>query len=381
MDIHNIYLDNAATTAPYPEVIESMTDAITNFYANPSALYHQSDIVRDKINIAREQIAQTLGCKPDEIYFTSGGSESDNWAIKGIAEAYGHKGKHIITTAIEHKAILKTCKWLENRGFEVDYVEPDERGYISVSDIERKIRPDTILVSVMTANNEIGTLEPISLIGLVCSQRGIIFHTDAVQAYGHIKIDVNEMNIDLLSASGHKFHGPKGIGFLYIRNNVVMPSMIHGGGQENGLRAGTENTPGIIGMGLAAKLADESIQRGQAEYVASLRNYFINKVIEDIDDVTLNGTTLTRLPNNISFSFKGVAAQSAVGLLSDMGVYCSAGSACNNGDPSPSHVLTAIGKTADDARSTLRFTIDENTTKDDIDYAVHMIKTITDLLR
>lgn len=381
MEIRQVYLDNAATTAPYPQVAESMMEAITDLYQNPSSLYHNSDIVRDKINVAREQIAKTLNCSPSEIYFTSGGSESDNWAIKGIAEAYGHKGKHIITTAIEHKAVLKTCKWLENRGFEIDYVEPDERGYISVSDIESKIRPDTILVSVMTANNEIGTIEPISLIGLVCSQHGIIFHTDAVQAYGHIKIDVNEMNIDLLSASGHKFHGPKGIGFLYIRNNVIMPSMIHGGGQENGLRAGTENTPGIIGMGLAAKLADESLERAQNEYVSSLRDYFINKVIEDIDDAVLNGAVVTRLPNNISFTFKGVAAQSAVGLLSDVGVYCSAGSACNNGDPSPSHVLTAIGKTADEARSTLRFTIDENTTKDDINYAVHMIKTIVDLLR
>lgn len=381
MEIRQVYLDNAATTAPYPQVAESMMEAITNLYQNPSSLYHNSDIVRDKINVAREQIAKTLNCSPSEIYFTSGGSESDNWAIKGIAEAYGHKGKHIITTAIEHKAVLKTCKWLENRGFEIDYVEPDERGYISVSDIESKIRPDTILVSVMTANNEIGTIEPISLIGLVCSQHGIIFHTDAVQAYGHIKIDVNEMNIDLLSASGHKFHGPKGIGFLYIRNNVIMPSMIHGGGQENGLRAGTENTPGIIGMGLAAKLADESLERAQNEYVSSLRDYFINKVIEDIDDAVLNGAVVTRLPNNISFTFKGVAAQSAVGLLSDVGVYCSAGSACNNGDPSPSHVLTAIGKTADEARSTLRFTIDENTTKEDINYAVHMIKTIVDLLR
>ena len=381
MEIRQVYLDNAATTAPYPQVAESMMEAITDLYQNPSSLYHNSDIVRDKINIAREQIAKTLNCSPSEIYFTSGGSESDNWAIKGIAEAYGHKGKHIITTAIEHKAVLKTCKWLENRGFEIDYVEPDERGYISVSDIESKIRPDTILVSVMTANNEIGTIEPISLIGLVCSQHGIIFHTDAVQAYGHIKIDVNEMNIDLLSASGHKFHGPKGIGFLYIRNNVIMPSMIHGGGQENGLRAGTENTPGIIGMGLAAKLADESLERAQNEYVSSLRDYFINQVIEDIDDAVLNGAVVTRLPNNISFSFKGVAAQSAVGLLSDVGVYCSAGSACNNGDPSPSHVLTAIGKTADEAKSTLRFTIDENTTKEDIDYAVHMIKTIVDLLR
>lgn len=381
MDIRNVYLDNAATTAPYPQVAETMMEAITDLYQNPSSLYHNSDAVREKINVAREQIAKTLNCSPSEIYFTSGGSESDNWAIKGIAEAYGHKGKHIITTAIEHKAVLKTCKWLENRGFEIDYVEPDERGYISVSDIESKIRPDTILVSVMTANNEIGTIEPISLIGLVCSQHGIIFHTDAVQAYGHIKIDVNEMNIDLLSASGHKFHGPKGIGFLYIRNNVIMPSMIHGGGQENGLRAGTENTPGIIGMGLAAKLADESLERAQNEYVSSLRDYFINKVIEDIDDAVLNGAVVTRLPNNISFTFKGVAAQSAVGLLSDVGVYCSAGSACNNGDPSPSHVLTAIGKTADEARSTLRFTIDENTTKEDINYAVHMIKTIVDLLR
>lgn len=381
METRQVYLDNAATTAVYPEVAEVMADVIANDYGNPSSLYHLGDITREKVSTAREQIAKTLGCSPSEIYFTSGGSESDNWALKGVAEAYGHKGMHIITSAIEHKAILNTCKWLENRGFEVDYVEPDERGYVSVSDIEERIRPETILISVMTANNEIGTLQPIKLIGLLCSQRGILFHTDAVQAYGHIKIDVNESNIDLLSASGHKFHGPKGVGFLYIRNNVIMPSFIHGGGQENGLRAGTENTPGIVGMGLAARISDENLQREQDVYVASLRDYFITKVIDDIPDVTLNGTVLTRLPNNISFSFKGVAAQTAVGLLSDMGIYCSAGSACNNGDSNPSHVLTAIGRTADEARSTLRFTIDENITKEDIDYAVHMIKTITDLLR
>lgn len=376
-----IYLDNAATTSVYPEVIEIMSDCLRDNYGNPSTLYSIGDTARLLVSDARDAIAKTLGCLPGEIYFTSGGSESDNWVIKGIADAYRYKGRHIITTSIEHKAILKSCNWLEKHGFEVSYIEPDDRGYIKPESVESLIRDDTILVSVMMANNEIGTIEPIGIIGEICEEHGVLFHTDAVQAYGHININVDDLHVSLLSASGHKFHGPKGIGFLYIRNGISMPSFISGGGQENGLRAGTENVPGIVGMGVAAQLSNENVLRGVDVQTASVRDYFINKVLEDISGASLNGTLLNRLPNNISFSFKGINASTAVGLLSEMGVFCSAGSACNNGDPKPSHVLTAIGKTEQEAQSTLRFSIDESTTKDDVDYAVKMIKTAVELLR
>lgn len=381
IDKREIYLDNAATTSVYPEVIEAMSECLRSNFGNPSALYRLGDSSKLALTEARGMIAKTLGCSPDEIYFTSGGSESDNWAIKGIAEAYSSKGKHIITTAIEHKAILKSCKWLEDHGFEVSYVEPDSRGYIHLNSIRSLIRDDTILVSVMTANNEIGTLQPIEFIGKLCEEHGIIFHTDAVQAYGHINMNVNDLHVSMLSASAHKFHGPKGVGFLYVKDGVKLPSLIHGGGQEGGLRAGTENVPGIVGMSVAAQLSQENILRGEDVCTSSVRDYFVNKVFEEISDVSLNGSLVSRLPNNVSFSFKGISAQSAVTLLSEMGIYCSAGSACNNGDPNPSHVLMAIGKTAEEAQSTLRFSLDEQTTKEDVDYAIKMIKTVVELLR
>ena len=380
MERREVYLDNAATTSVHPDVIEKMTQALQD-YGNPSALYRYGDTARFSVNESREIIAKTLGCSPVEIYFTSGGSESDNWAIKGIASAYANKGKHIITTQIEHKAILKSCEYLESQGFEITYLQPDNEGIISPESVSEEIRDDTILVSVMTANNEIGTTEPIAEIGRICEEHGVLFHTDAVQAYGHLMLNVDDLHVSLLSASGHKFHGPKGVGFLYVRNGISMPSFIHGGGQENGRRAGTENVPGIVGMGCAARLADERMLMNSYSYVTVNRDYFIEQIFEQIEDVSLNGSLISRLPNNVNITFKGIAAQSAVGLLSDMGVYCSAGSACNNGDPNPSHVLTAIGKSPEEAQSTLRFTLDEDTSKEDIDYAVHMIKTIVDLLR
>ena len=380
MERREVYLDNAATTSVHPDVIEKMTQALQD-YGNPSALYHYGDTARFSVNESREIIAKTLGCSPVEIYFTSGGSESDNWAIKGIASAYANKGKHIITTQIEHKAILKSCEYLESQGFEITYLQPDNEGIISPESVLEEIRDDTILVSVMTANNEIGTTEPIAEIGRICEEHGVLFHTDAVQAYGHLMLNVDDLHVSLLSASGHKFHGPKGVGFLYVRNGISMPSFIHGGGQENGRRAGTENVPGIVGIGCAARLADERMLTNSYSYVTVNRDYFIEQIFKQIEDVSLNGSLISRLPNNVNITFKGVAAQSAVGLLSDMGVYCSAGSACNNGDPNPSHVLTAIGKSPEEAQSTLRFTLDEDTSKEDIDYAVHMIKTIVDLLR
>ena len=381
MEKREVYLDNAATTEMYPEVIEAMTLCLKNNYGNPSSLYRLGDTSRNMMNEARDKIASTLGASQSEIYFTSGGSESDNWVIKGVAQKLQANGRHIITTTIEHKAILKSCQWLERQGFEVDYVEPDERGYIMPEEIEKLIRDDTILVSVMTANNEIGTIQPIAEIGKICEEKGVLFHTDAVQAYGHIKMNVDDLHVNFLSASGHKFHGPKGVGFLYIRNGITLPSFIHGGGQERGTRAGTENVPGIVGMGLAAQLSDQMICNGSSMYVGSLRDHFIERIINEISGVKLNGSLLNRLPNNINFTFDNVGAQSAVMLLAEMGIYCSAGSACNNGDPSPSHVLTAIGLTKDQAQSSLRFTLSENTTKEDIDYAVEMIKTVLELLR
>ena len=381
MEKREVYLDNAATTEIYPEVIEAMTLCLKNNYGNPSSLYRLGDTSRNMMNEARDRIASTLGASQSEIYFTSGGSESDNWVVKGVAQRLQAHGRHIITTTIEHKAILKSCQWLERQGFEIDYVEPDERGYIMPEEIEKLIRDDTILVSVMTANNEIGTIQPIAEIGRICEDKGVLFHTDAVQAYGHIKMNVDDLHVNFLSASGHKFHGPKGVGFLYIKNGVTLPSLIHGGGQEKGLRAGTENVPGIVGMGLAAKISDQMICNGSPMYVGSLRDHFIERIINEISGVKLNGSLLNRLPNNVNFTFDNVGAQSAVMLLAEMGIFCSAGSACNNGDPSPSHVLTAIGLTKDQAQSSLRFTLSENTTKEDIDYAVEMIKTVLELLR
>lgn len=377
-----VYLDNAATTKMYPEVIAKMVDVLKNEYGNPSANYQLGVQGSLLINESREIIAGTLGCQPNEIYFTSGGTESDNWAIKGIAEAYSYKGKHIITSTIEHKAVLKTCSWLESRGYEVTYIEPDERGVIHPESVRNAIRDDTILVSIMTANNEIGTIQPIKEIGQICKNAGVFFHTDAVQAYGHIKIDINKLSISMLSASGHKFGGPKGVGFLVVREGINLPSYIHGGGQEHGLRAGTENVPGIVGMGVAAKIANEKlIIHGTDLYIQGIRDHFIESIINKIPDVKLNGSLLTRLPNNINFTFKGVGANSAVQLLAEMGIYCSAGSACNNGDQTPSHVLTAIGLTKDEAWSSLRFTISEDTTIEDVDYAVEIIKTVAELLR
>ena len=376
--MHEIYMDNAATTAIAPEVIDVMTKVMQQ-YGNPSAIYQRGTEAYTIVEDARRQIAETLNCSPDEIHFTSGGSESDNWVIKGIADAYSCYGKHIITTSIEHKAILNSCHWLEKHGYEITYVDPDERGMINPTDIEQAIRDDTILVSVMTANNEIGTMEPTDAIGNICRQYGVLFHTDAVQAYGHIALDVQKQHIDLLSASGHKFHGPKGVGFLYVRKDVDLPSFIHGGGQENGLRAGTENVLGIAGMGEAARLANERVQNYAFQQMIEVRDYMIRNILINCKDSVLNGSAILRLPNNINMTFPGLDSSSALVMLSDMGICASAGSACNNGDPKPSHVLTAIGKTKKEAASTLRFTIGEETTKEDVDFVVSALRMIQDV--
>lgn len=382
MDKKEVYLDNAATTKPYTEVMDAVYNCLRDSWGNPSSLYQIGFDAKELIQDAREKIARTLGCLPEEIYFTSGGSESNNWALKMIAHEYQIYGRHIITSTIEHKAILKSCRWLQKQGFDISYVEPDERGYINPRDIQELLRDDTVLVSIMTANNEIGTIQPIKEIGTICKEHGVLLHTDAVQAYGHIKMNVDDLGVQLLSASGHKFGGPKGVGFLYVKNGVDIIPYIHGGGQERKLRAGTENVPGIVGMGIAANKNDMMITLHDTDlYIEGLRDHFIERIIHEISGVKLNGSLINRLPNNVNFTFEGVGAQSAVQLLSDMGVYCSAGSACNNGDPSPSHVLTAIGLTKDEAQSTLRFTLSEDTTKDDVDYAIDMIKLVVDMLR
>ena len=382
MDKKEVYLDNAATTKPYTEVMDAVYNCLRDFWGNPSSLYKIGFDAKEMIQDAREKIARTLGCLPEEIYFTSGGSESDNWALKMIAHEYQVYGRHIITSTIEHKAILKSCRWLQKQGFDISYVEPDERGYINPKDIQELLRDDTILVSIMTANNEIGTIQPIKEIGAICKEHGVLFHTDAVQAYGHVRMNVNDLGVQLLSASGHKFGGPKGVGFLYVKNGVDLIPYIHGGGQERELRAGTENVPGIVGMGIAADRSDMMITLHDNDlYIEGLRDHFIERIIHEISGVKLNGSLINRLPNNVNFTFEGVGAQSAVQLLSDMGVYCSAGSACNNGDPSPSHVLTAIGLTKDEAQSSLRFSLGVDTTKEDVDYAIDMIKLVVDMLR
>ena len=382
MDKKEVYLDNAATTKPYLEVTEAVYNCLRDSWGNPSSLYEIGYDAKQMIQDAREKIARTLGCLPEEIYFTSGGSESDNWALKMIAHEYQVYGRHIITSTIEHKAILKSCRWLCKQGFDISYVEPDERGYVNPKDIQDLLRDDTILVSIMTANNEIGTIQPIKEIGTICKEHGVLFHTDAVQAYGHVGMNVNDLGVQLLSASGHKFGGPKGVGFLYVKNGVDIIPYIHGGGQERVLRAGTENVPGIVGMGIAANKNDMMITLHDTDlYIEGLRDHFIERIIHEISGVKLNGSLINRLPNNVNFTFEGVGAQSAVQLLSDMGVYCSAGSACNNGDPSPSHVLTAIGLTKDEAQSSLRFSLGVDTTKEDVDYAIDMIKLVVDMLR
>lgn len=382
MDKKEVYLDNAATTKPYTEVTDAICNCLRDSWGNPSSLYKIGFNAKEMIQDARGKIARTLGCLPEEIYFTSGGSESDNWALKMIAHEYQVYGRHIITSTIEHKAILKSCRWLQKQGFDISYVEPDERGYINPKDIQELLRDDTILVSIMTANNEIGTIQPIKEIGDICKEHGVLFHTDAVQAYGHIRMNVNNLGVQLLSASGHKFGGPKGVGFLYVKNGVDLIPYIHGGGQERMVRAGTENVPGIVGMGIAADRSDMMITLHDNDlYIEGLRDHFIERIIDEISGVKLNGSLINRLPNNVNFTFEGVGAQSAVQLLSDMGVYCSAGSACNNGDPSPSHVLTAIGLTKDEAQSSLRFSLGVDTTKEDVDYAIEMIKMVVDMLR
>lgn len=375
-----IYLDNAATTQTYPEVLDAMLPFFTEHYGNPSSIYSFAGEAGKAVDEARRTIASAIGADASEIYFTGGGSESDNWALKATAEAYASKGKHIITSKIEHHAILHTCEWLAKYGIEVTYLDVDENGLVSPEALKAAIRPDTILVSIMTANNEIGTIEPIAELGRIAHEAGALFHTDAVQAFGHIPINVDEMNIDMLSASGHKFNGPKGIGFMYIRKGVKIRSFIHGGSQERSRRAGTHNVPGIVGMAKAASLAVEQMNE-RMTYETKLRDHLIVRVLNEIPYVRLNGHRTNRLPNNANFCFRFIEGESMLILLDQNGICGSSGSACTSGSLDPSHVLLAIGLPHEIAHGSLRLTLSEKTTMEDIDFTVDKLKEIIERLR
>lgn len=375
-----IYFDNAATTQVYPEVFDEMKPYFTEYYGNPSSIYTFAGEAKKGVDLARRNVAELINAKPEDIYFTGGGSESDNWALKATAEAYASKGKHIITSTIEHHAILHTCAYLEKKGFEITYVGVDEFGQIKLEELKAAIRPDTILISVMAANNEIGTIEPIAEIGKIAHEHGILFHTDAVQAFGHIPIDVEAMNIDMLSASGHKINGPKGIGVMYIRKGVKILSFIHGGAQERKRRAGTHNVPGIVGIGKAAELAKNNMEQ-RSKYETELRDYFISRISKEIPFAKLNGDPVKRLPNNINFGFQFIEGESMLILLDQKGICASSGSACTSGSLDPSHVLLAIGLPHEKAHGSLRLTISEKNTKEEVDYTVDELKKIIERLR
>lgn len=376
-----IYLDNAATTRTAPEVVQAMLPYFSELYGNPSSVYDFAGKSKDAVSTAREQIAQVLGANKDEIYFTAGGTESDNWALKAAFEAYKAKGNHIITTKIEHHAILHTCDYLEKqRGARITYLDVDENGIVCLEDLEKAITPETILISVMFANNEIGSIQPIKEIGMIAREHGILFHTDAVQAFCQVPIDVNECNIDMLSSSAHKINGPKGIGFLYIRKGVKNRSFIHGGAQERKRRAGTENVPGIVGYGAAAKRAYDSMKE-RTDKEKELRDYMIQRITTEIPYVRLNGDPVKRLPNNVNVSLQFIEGESLLLMLDNYGICASSGSACTSGSLDPSHVLLAIGLPHEIAHGSLRLTLSEETTREDIDFTVDRLKEIVENLR
>lgn len=375
-----IYLDNAATTRTAPEVVDAMLPYFTENYGNPSSIYGFASANKEVIAEQREKIADVLGAKANEIYFTAGGTESDNWALTATAEAYGTKGKHIITSRIEHHAVLHTCAYLEKRGYEVTYLDVDENGLVDPRKVEEAIRPDTILISIMAANNEIGTIQPIREIGEIAHAHGVLFHTDAVQAFAQIPINVDECHIDMLSASGHKLNGPKGIGFLYIRKGVKIRSFIHGGAQERKRRAGTENVPGIVGLGKAVELAAATMEERAAKET-EFRDYAISRIEKEIPYCRLNGDRVKRLPNNINFSFRFIEGESMLIKLDFKGICASSGSACTSGSLDPSHVLLAIGLPHEIAHGSLRMTLGADTTKEEIDYTVDCLKEIVEEIR
>ena len=361
-----IYLDNAATTRTAPEVVEAMLPYFTEYYGNAGSIYGLAGESRKALLRARETIAGTLGAEANEIYFTAGGSESDNWALKAVFEAWQDKGRHIITSRIEHHAVLHTCEYLEKMGARVTYLDVDSEGLVDPGQLERAIRPDTILISVMAANNEVGTIQPVKEIGEIAAAHGILFHTDAVQAYGHLPLAVQECHIDLLSASAHKFNGPKGAGFLYVGKKAGIRSFIHGGQQERGRRAGTENVPGIVGMAAAARRAYEHMEE-RAQKERMLRDYLIGRIEAEIPDVALNGHRTRRLPNNVNFSFADMEGETMLIMLDMAQICASAGSACTSGAVDPSHVLLAMGLSGERARGSLRLTLSEENTREELD--------------
>lgn len=375
-----IYLDNAATTKTAPEVVEAMLPYFTENYGNPSSVYGFSQKSKEAITKAREIIAKSLGAKTEEIYFTAGGSESDNWALKATAEAYRGRGNHIITSRIEHHAVLHTGEWLAKQGYEVTYLDVDENGTVKLEELKKAIRPTTILISIMFANNEIGTIQPVKEIGAIAKEHGILFHTDAVQAYGQLPINVDELNIDMLSSSAHKLNGPKGIGFLYIRKGVKIRSFIHGGAQERKRRAGTENVPGIVGYGAAVERAVRTMEERTAKE-RELRDYLIGRVLWEVPYTRLNGHRTERLPNNANFSFQFIEGESLLIMLDMDGICGSSGSACTSGSLDPSHVLLAIGLPHEIAHGSLRLTLSDETTKEELDEVVESIKKIVEKLR
>lgn len=375
-----IYLDNAATTQTDPQVLEAMLPYFVEYYGNPAAIYSLAGESGKAVAKARTQAADLIHAKREEIYFTGGGSESDNWAIKAVADAYEKEGCHIITTRIEHHAVLHTCEYLQKKGCEVSYVGVDAQGYVSPEAIKKAIRPNTRLISVMAANNEIGTIQPLQEIGKIAKEHQILFHTDAVQAFGHIPLDVEELQVDMLSASGHKLHGPKGVGILYLRRNVRLGAFIHGGAQERHRRAGTHNVPAIVGMGKAAELAKERMEESMQKE-SMLRDYLIEKILAEVPGTVLTGGREKRLPNNASFCFERIEGESLLILLNQKGICASGGSACSTGAVDPSHVLEAIGVDKELAKGALRLTVSSHTTKEELDETVEVIRQNVERLR
>ncbi|KRQ86881.1 Cysteine desulfurase [Caloramator mitchellensis] len=375
-----VYMDHAATTYVKPEVLEAMLPYFTENFGNPSSIYTFARKSKRAIEDARDKVAKALNANTDEIFFTGGGSEADNWAIKGVALANREKGNHIITTKIEHHAVLHTCEYLEKRGFEVTYLDVDENGVVDLEQLKNAITDKTILISIMFANNEIGTIQPIAEIGKIARERGVLFHTDAVQAVGHIKIDVKEMNIDLLSLAAHKFYGPKGVGALYIRKGVKIDNLIHGGGQERRRRAGTENLPGIVGLGKAIELATQDIEGHNAKLI-TLRDRLLNGIMDKIPHTKLNGHPVHRLPGNINVSFRFIEGESLLLLLDQFGIAASTGSACSSGSLDPSHVLLAIGLPHEIAHGSLRLSLGDKNTEEDVDYVLSVLPNIVQRLR
>lgn len=375
-----VYLDNAATTKTRPEVVEAMLPYFTECYGNPSSIYEFAAQNKKAVDDARGIIGSALGAETADIYFTAGGTESDNWALKAAVEAYANKGNHIITSKIEHHAILHTCEYLEKHGIEVTYVDVDENGIVKLEEIKKAIRPTTILISIMFANNEIGTIQPMKEIGALAKENGIIFHTDAVQAFGQVPINVKELNIDMLSGSGHKLNGPKGIGFLYIRKGLKLRSYIHGGGQERHRRAGTENVPAIVGFGKAVEIAVNTMEE-RTKKEEDLRDLLIQKIMQEVPYTRLNGHRNNRLPNNVNVSFQFIEGESLLIMLDMQNICASSGSACTSGSLDPSHVLLAIGLPHEIAHGSLRLTLGYETTEEEIHYCVEKIKVIVEKLR